>query len=192
MDEVEVIGEVLEKLPMDGSVERCRRMVVYDGVGLKDAAVELGVTQKTVERWAKEGEWLREKQLLESREEEKVREALTAFAMSREMPIANMYYELQRLCATKLREIVEGGEVTPGVLDAVLNVAGKGMDLAERVMRRAAPAREVDRVQVGAMVKGGVVNVGSGGGEGGGGKNLLQVNILQAACKANDGKITEV
>ena len=193
MDEVEVVDGGMDRLPVDGSVERCRRMVVYDGVGLRDAAVELGVTQKTVERWARDGGWLMEKKLLESRQEEKVREALTAFAMSREMPIANMYYELQRLCATKLREIVEGEKVTPGVLDAVLSVAEKGMDLAERVMRRAAPGRELDRVQVGAMVKGGVVNVGGGeGGGGGGGKNLLQVNILQAACKAGDGKVTEV
>lgn len=184
MDELQVIGEAIDKLPADGSVERCRRMVVYDGVGLKDAATVAGVTQKTVEKWAKDGQWLMEKQLLESKQEEKVREAMTAFAMSREMPIANMYYELQRLCATRLREIVEQGEVTPGVLDAVLNVAGKGMDLAERVMRRAAPEREVDRVQVGAMAKGGV-EVGGNGND-----TKVQVNILQAANKARD-KIVE-
>lgn len=178
MDEIEVVDNGgIRELPMTSGVERCRRLVVYDGLGIKDAAKELKVTERTVKRWAEEGNWLQERQLLESRKEETVREALVAFALSREMPIANMYYELQKRCCDRLRELVEAENVTPGVLDAVLNIAGKGMDLAERVMRRVAPENEAAKAKAAAVATS--VNV-----PGSDSRNQVQVNILQAASKA--------
>lgn len=176
MDELMVLdsGEMLE-LPASGDVEKCRRLVVYDGVGLDDAAKVLGVSRKTVKRWSEKGMWLQERRLMESGKEECVRDALVSFAMSRELPIANMYYELQRRCVDRLRELVEADKVTPGVLDSVLEIANKGMNLAERVMKRAAPDREVGR---GVGVSGVVVDDGGG--------NKVQVNVLQAACKSKE------
>jgi len=176
MEKIEVVeSSGMRELPVSSGVERCRRLVVYDGLGIKDAAKELNVTERTVKRWAEEGMWLEERKLLESKNEETVREALVAFALSREMPIANMYYELQKRCCDRLRELVEAKKVTPGVLDSVLSIAGKGLDLAERVMRRVAPENEAAKVKAGA-----VTSVEVPGGEG----QRVQVNILQAASKA--------
>jgi hypothetical protein len=167
--DVEDVGKPIE---VNGDIERARRMCVYDAKSYTEVAEKLGVSAISVRKWAKDGGWNLERRIVTSGQEAAVCEAMEKFALSRELPLANGYYELQELALAKLKDVVKDGKATVHDVNLALDIASKGLGLGERILNRTNPKRAKELV-------------GADGATDGRG---IQVNILGAVVKAKEAQ----
>jgi len=158
-----------------GDAEKCRRAMVYEGKDLRTVCRELGVKRADVKRWATEGKWGFERNIVESGKSEAIEAAMERFAMSYEMPLGNGYYGLQEDALDRLRELMSTASSASEV-GLILEVANKGLGLGERVLDRCNPDR-AQRLKQNENVT--VV---------GGGERQVSVNILSALVNKSEGK----
>jgi hypothetical protein len=171
-DTVTVEDSVPGVIPLTSEIEKCRRCVVYDGMGINDVAKKFNVTVTTVKKWAEVGKWKIERNIVTSGHAEAIQEALIRFSASREMPLANMYYQLQESAIKRLSEILDREKISVGTIDSILEIAAKGMSLGERVLNRSNPKKATE------LAASGEINVPGSG-------TRVQVNVLSALDDAS-------
>lgn len=171
-DDPDLGGKPIE---VNSDIDRARRMCVYDGKGMAEVAKDLGVTATCVRKWARDGGWHLERRIVTSGQEAAVCEAMEKFAMSRELPLANGYYELQELALERLKDIVRNKKSTAHDVNLALDVAAKGLGMGERVLNRTNPKRA-------KQLAAADINVDGKDGRG------INVNILGAVVRAKEAQ----